>query len=206
MTLPPPDRPEVFSRLVSDANRSGVTFYTLDTRGLSIDDPMTASVAQQNRIAGERSLQDAAKQGQLSGDAAFDAGALRTMFNCRQYRTNNSLFANWLNGRAVLQRRTPMKLPPRCATALHHRKAQDLSLHRTRPAGFTRCCAARRPKTRPGIHARDLERKRTMLCRDQRCECRRCKRARRVAQSGWPFLTRAATHFETALLSQELLH
>jgi VWFA-related protein len=74
LTLPQ-DREEIFSKLVSDANRSGVTFFTLDTKGLSVDDPMAASVAQQNRIVGERSAQDAANKTGV-GTASFDVASL----------------------------------------------------------------------------------------------------------------------------------
>lgn len=71
----PMDRARVFSELVSDANRSGVTFYTIDTRGLTTPDnnPINASVTQLNRAVSERQQQDALTKGQLTGAAAFDA-------------------------------------------------------------------------------------------------------------------------------------
>jgi VWFA-related protein len=72
----PPDRRRAFDAVVSDANRSGVTFYTVDTRGLTgpQDNPINASVTQLNRAVAESQQGRALMQGQLSGGTAFDAG------------------------------------------------------------------------------------------------------------------------------------
>ncbi len=72
----PPDRARTFDAVVSDANRSGVTFYTVDTRGLTgpQDNPINASVTQLNRAVTESQQGGALMQGQLSGGTAFDAG------------------------------------------------------------------------------------------------------------------------------------
>ncbi len=71
----PQGREDSFSQIVSDANRSAVTFFTLDTRGLSIEDPMTASVTQQNRITQEGALQSASNKVGV-GTASFDVSSV----------------------------------------------------------------------------------------------------------------------------------
>jgi VWFA-related protein len=53
----PVNRRDVVDNLISYANRSGVSFYTLDTRGLNVDDPMTPAIAAQRRTAAESSAQ-----------------------------------------------------------------------------------------------------------------------------------------------------
>ena len=77
----PVGRPELFQRLVSDANRSGVTFYTVDTRGLTIADPMTAANANLNQIGQDRQLAQITQSSGLpdgpgSTSASFDAMAM----------------------------------------------------------------------------------------------------------------------------------
>lgn len=74
LTLPE-GRSDAFDRLVSDANRVGVTFYTVDTRGLAVMSPEAASVAQLNRTVTESSMQGAAMKGKLSGSTAFDVSS-----------------------------------------------------------------------------------------------------------------------------------
>ncbi len=45
----PVNRRDVVDNLISYANRSGVSFYTLDTRGLNAEDPMMQAMAAQHR-------------------------------------------------------------------------------------------------------------------------------------------------------------
>ena len=53
----PINRREVVDNLISYANRSGVSFYTVDTRGLNMEDPLMQSLATQERTAAESSAQ-----------------------------------------------------------------------------------------------------------------------------------------------------
>ena len=77
----PRDRESVFKNLVSEANRAGVTFYTVDTRGLSspTDNPMNATVTQMNRTTMNSQMQGALQNGSMRGpeniQAAFDAAS-----------------------------------------------------------------------------------------------------------------------------------
>jgi VWFA-related protein len=52
----PVNRRDVVDQLISYSNRSGVSFYTVDTRGLSVDDAITKSLAEQERTASESSV------------------------------------------------------------------------------------------------------------------------------------------------------
>jgi VWFA-related protein len=52
----PMNRREVVSDLISYANRSGVSFYTVDTRGLNVEDPMMDALAAQKRTGAESSV------------------------------------------------------------------------------------------------------------------------------------------------------
>jgi VWFA-related protein len=52
----PANRREVVDDLISYANRSGVSFYTVDTRGLNVDDPMLEALAAQKRTGAESSV------------------------------------------------------------------------------------------------------------------------------------------------------
>jgi VWFA-related protein len=52
----PPNRREVVNDVISYANRSGVSFYTVDTRGLNVEDPMMEGLAAQKRTAAESSV------------------------------------------------------------------------------------------------------------------------------------------------------
>jgi len=49
----PVNRRDVVDDLMSYANRENVTFYTIDTLGLNMDDPMLDSLAAQKRVAAE---------------------------------------------------------------------------------------------------------------------------------------------------------
>jgi len=53
----PVNRRDAVDNLISFANRSGVSFYTLDTRGLNVEDPMMEAIALQRRTAAESSAQ-----------------------------------------------------------------------------------------------------------------------------------------------------
>ena len=54
LTLPM-DRRDAVNGLISYANRSGVVFYTLDTRGLSVDDPVAHPLSTMEQAAAESS-------------------------------------------------------------------------------------------------------------------------------------------------------
>ena len=51
----PVNQREVVDNLISYANRSGVAFYTIDTRGLSVEDPLMISKSAQERAGAESS-------------------------------------------------------------------------------------------------------------------------------------------------------
>jgi VWFA-related protein len=52
----PVNRRDVVDGLISYANRTGVSFYTVDTRGLNVEDPMAQSLAEQERVGAESSV------------------------------------------------------------------------------------------------------------------------------------------------------
>jgi VWFA-related protein len=54
LTLPM-DRRDVVNSVISYANQMEVTFYAVDSRGLSVEDPLMQSLADQQRAAGESS-------------------------------------------------------------------------------------------------------------------------------------------------------
>jgi VWFA-related protein len=49
----PVNRRDAVDNLISYANRSGVSFYTIDTRGLNVDDPTMPALAAQRRVSAE---------------------------------------------------------------------------------------------------------------------------------------------------------
>jgi VWFA-related protein len=53
----PVNRRDAIDNLISHANRSGVSFYTIDTRGLNMDDPVMPALAMQRRVGAESSAQ-----------------------------------------------------------------------------------------------------------------------------------------------------
>jgi VWFA-related protein len=53
----PVNRRDAVEDLISYANRAGVSFYTIDTRGLNVEDPMMDALAAQKRAAAESSAQ-----------------------------------------------------------------------------------------------------------------------------------------------------
>lgn len=55
LTLPT-DRRDVVDGLISLANRTGIVFYTVDTRGLSVESPLSRSLATTTQVAAESSM------------------------------------------------------------------------------------------------------------------------------------------------------
>lgn len=53
----PVNRREVVDNIISYANRTGVSFYTVDTRGLNSEDPMMSSLSNLQRVGAESSAQ-----------------------------------------------------------------------------------------------------------------------------------------------------
>jgi VWFA-related protein len=53
----PVNRRDAVDNLISYANRSGVSFYTIDTRGLNVEDPVMPALAMQRRTGAESSAQ-----------------------------------------------------------------------------------------------------------------------------------------------------
>lgn len=53
----PVNRRDVVDNLISYANRAGVSFYTIDTRGLNVEDPVMQALALQKRTGAESSAQ-----------------------------------------------------------------------------------------------------------------------------------------------------
>jgi VWFA-related protein len=53
----PINRRDAVDNVISYANRSGVSFYTIDTRGLNVEDPMMQALAAQRRTGAESSAQ-----------------------------------------------------------------------------------------------------------------------------------------------------
>jgi VWFA-related protein len=53
----PVNRRDAVDNLISYANRSGVSFYSIDTRGLNVEDPMMQALAAQRRTGAESSAQ-----------------------------------------------------------------------------------------------------------------------------------------------------
>jgi VWFA-related protein len=68
LTLPM-DRRDVVNSVISYANQMEVSFYAVDTRGLSTDDPLAQSLADQARAAAESSVNKVSpRMGHLEGD------------------------------------------------------------------------------------------------------------------------------------------
>ncbi|MFZ0955873.1 MAG: VWA domain-containing protein [Candidatus Sulfotelmatobacter sp.] len=51
----PVDRRDAVDNLISYANRTGVSFYTIDTRGLNVEDPLLRSLSEMERAGAESS-------------------------------------------------------------------------------------------------------------------------------------------------------
>jgi hypothetical protein len=79
----PVDRREVVDSLISLANRSGVTFYTVDTRGLSSEGPTTAGLASME-MTGAESRQRGPVTSPVSGHKEMDDVALTAVSNRQQ--------------------------------------------------------------------------------------------------------------------------
>ncbi len=81
----PMDRRDVVDSLISYANRAAVSFYTIDTRGLSVDDPMIESLTAVERTGAESSAQAAdPAHGHNEDDDVALAGASNTQENLRE--------------------------------------------------------------------------------------------------------------------------
>ena len=76
----PPGRPEVFQGLISLANRTGVTFYTVDTRGLSVEDSMIPSQAAMG-MTGAESRQRGSVTSSVAGYKEMDDAELMAVSN-----------------------------------------------------------------------------------------------------------------------------
>jgi len=76
----PSGRPEVFQGLISLANRTGVTFYTVDTRGLSVEDSMIPGQASLG-MTGAESRQRGAVTSSVAGYKEMDDAELVAVSN-----------------------------------------------------------------------------------------------------------------------------
>ncbi|HEU5400947.1 MAG TPA: VWA domain-containing protein, partial [Terriglobales bacterium] len=76
----PSGRPEVFQGLISLANRTGVTFYTVDTRGLSVEDSTTRGLASMG-MTGAESRQRGAVTSSVAGYKEMDDAELVAVSN-----------------------------------------------------------------------------------------------------------------------------
>lgn len=76
----PSGRPEVFQGLISLANRTGVTFYTVDTRGLSVEDSMIPGQASLG-MTGAESRQRGSVTSSVAGYKEMDDAQLVAVSN-----------------------------------------------------------------------------------------------------------------------------
>jgi len=90
----PVDRRDVVDHVIGYANRAGVSFYTIDTRGLSTDDPMLKSLAAVERAGAESSAQAAdPAHGHMEDDDVALAGVSNTQENLREIAEATGGFA-----------------------------------------------------------------------------------------------------------------
>jgi VWFA-related protein len=90
----PINRRDVVDNLISYANRSGVAFYTVDTRGLNTIDPMTESLAALNRVGAESSAQKAdPRSGHHQDDDVQLTSVASTTENLRELAETTGGFA-----------------------------------------------------------------------------------------------------------------
>jgi len=90
----PVGRRDVVDNLISYANRAGVAFYTIDTRGLSVDDPMMKSLTAVERAGAESSAQAAdPAHGHTEDDDVQLAGVSNTQENMREIAEATGGFA-----------------------------------------------------------------------------------------------------------------
>jgi VWFA-related protein len=74
----PMNRRDAVGNLISYANRSGVSFYGIDTRGLNVEDPMMSSLAELERTA---AISSAQKSDPRTGHKEDDTIALTAVSN-----------------------------------------------------------------------------------------------------------------------------
>lgn len=90
----PVGRRDVVDNLISYSNRAGVAFYTIDTRGLSLDDPMMISLTAVERAGAESSAQVAdPAHGHNEDDDVQLAGVSNTQENMREIAEATGGFA-----------------------------------------------------------------------------------------------------------------
>jgi VWFA-related protein len=81
----PVNRREMVDNLISLANRSGVTFYTVDTRGLSVEGPMVSGLSSMEMTGAESRQRGAVtSQNPVSGVKEMDDVALTSVSNTQQ--------------------------------------------------------------------------------------------------------------------------
>ncbi len=90
----PVGRRDAVDNLISYANRAGVAFYTVDTRGLSVDDPMMKSLSSLERAGAESSAQVAdPRSGHHEDDDVQLVGVSNTQENMREIAEATGGFA-----------------------------------------------------------------------------------------------------------------
>lgn len=90
----PVNRRDRVDNVISYANRVGVSFYTIDTRGLNTDDPMLKSLSMLERAAAESSAQNADPQnGHLQDDDVQLTAVSSTTENMRELAESTGGFA-----------------------------------------------------------------------------------------------------------------
>jgi VWFA-related protein len=90
----PVGRRDAVDNLISYANRAGVAFYTVDTRGLSVDDPMMKSLSSLERAGAESSAQIAdPRSGHHEDDDVQLVGVSNTQENMREIAEATGGFA-----------------------------------------------------------------------------------------------------------------
>jgi VWFA-related protein len=90
----PVGRRDAVDNLISYANRAGVAFYTVDTRGLSVDDPMMKSLSSLERAGAESSAQAVdPRSGHHEDDDVQLVGVSNTQENMREIAEATGGFA-----------------------------------------------------------------------------------------------------------------
>ena len=103
----PVNRRDAMDNLISHANRSEVSFYTIDTRGLNVDDPVMPALAMQRRTAAESVAQAVDP---VNGHFEDDDVALTAV------ASPNSPCANWRSRREASQSPIRTRSPCPCNT------------------------------------------------------------------------------------------
>ncbi|HEY4903169.1 MAG TPA: VWA domain-containing protein [Candidatus Sulfotelmatobacter sp.] len=90
----PVNRRDRVDNVISYANRVGVSFYTIDTRGLNTDDPMLKSLSMLERVGAESSAQNADPQnGHFQDDDVQLTAVSSTTENMRELAESTGGFA-----------------------------------------------------------------------------------------------------------------